>query len=162
MDRKGLLGRQLHFVSLFFFYAQDFYAQYSAQAHTLTRCLLWLQEGERCPLHGTQWTSERVCWCVSDPRPGVWLRRRWGENGVCAFKAPDCLSLFAAERLTPSGHSGHLSVCGAPSWRSSKKKKKQLRFFLKEKSRSCSLRLGKFRSSSCLRCSAVLLRLIVS
>lgn len=47
--------------------------------------------------------------CVCDPRPGVFLRRRWVENGVCAFKALDCLSLCAAERLTPSGHSGHLS-----------------------------------------------------
>lgn len=161
MDRKELFGRQLLFVSLF--YAQDFCAQSSAEARTLRCCLLWLQEGDPCPLHRTQRTSERACWCVSAPRPGVWLRRRWGENGACAFKAPDCLSLFAAERLTPSGHSGHLSVCGAPSWRISKKKKKtQLRFFLKEKTRCCSQRVGKSRSSSRLRRSALLLRLIVS
>ncbi|MED6253823.1 hypothetical protein ATANTOWER_003910 [Ataeniobius toweri] len=34
------------------------------------------------------------------------------ENGACAFKAPYCLSLCAAERLTPSGHSGHWSGGG--------------------------------------------------
>lgn len=71
--------------------------------------------------------------CVRDLRPGVFLRRRWIENGVCAFKAPDCLSLFAAERLTPSGHSGHLSGGRTPSWRSSKGKTATLP--LKKKSR---------------------------
>lgn len=63
--------------------------------------------------------------CVCDPRPSVFLHRRWIENGVCAFKAPDCLSLCAAERLTPSGHSGHLSGGRTPSWRSSKRKQPQ-------------------------------------
>lgn len=67
-------------------------------------------------------TLKTLSRCVCDLRPGVFLHRRWIENGVCAFKAPDCLSLCAAERLTPSGHSGHLSGGRAPSWRSSKRK----------------------------------------
>lgn len=49
-------------------------------------------------------------WCRCGLRPGFCLRRHSPENGVCAFKAPDCLSLCAARRLTPSGHSGHCAA----------------------------------------------------
>lgn len=116
--------------SLSFFYAPDFYARFLRRGARVNSSFAVASEregGGSTRARRTEHTrpgSVRVGVCLTDPRPGVWLRRRWGENGVCAFKAPDCLSLFAAERLTPSGHSGHLSVCGAPSWRSSKEKQK--------------------------------------
>lgn len=98
----------------------------SAQGNSTFVCGLRAEGGKTRVRYTEHTRPASVCLgvCLTDPRPGVRLRRRWGENGVCAFKAPDCLSLFAAERLTPSGHSGHLSVCGAPSWRSSKEKQK--------------------------------------
>lgn len=67
--------------------------------------------------------NQPVCVCVCETWGPVYSSTdSLIENGVCAFKAPDCLSLSAAERLTPSGHSGHLSGGRTPSWRSSKRK----------------------------------------
>lgn len=72
--------------------------------------------------------GKRVSQCVkTPPSSGFWVQVLWDltekeeravffsfllstelrwKNGLCAFKAPDCLSLCAAERLTPCGHGG--------------------------------------------------------
>lgn len=55
----------------FVFYARDCYAQYSAEAHRLTRRLLRLQERDPCPLRRTHTGPANVCVCVC-----VWPRAR--------------------------------------------------------------------------------------
>ncbi|CAB1454443.1 unnamed protein product [Pleuronectes platessa] len=75
------------------------------QGHTAERVQLFQNPSAPVPLH----TLVR---CVVTRGPVSVLLTRRRENGVCAFKAPDCLSLCAAERLTPCGRSGQWSGGG--------------------------------------------------